>query len=321
MNQQTLNESNNSQDLLNQIIFEYFKEQSRKRRWRIIRRILIVCGLITLVGVVNYNRVGETAARLKPHVGLIDVKGEIISSQVSSADIFMKSLTNAYESKGLKALILRIDSPGGSPVQADYMYNTVRYFKLKHADVKIYAVCVDTCASAAYYVASAADEIYANPSSMVGSIGVLYNGFGFVDVMSKVGVSRRLKTSGSNKGFMDPFSPENPNQEKDLMMMLDIVHNQFIKQVKLGRGSRLKINDDTFSGLIWTGVQAKEMGLIDGFASSGQLLREVINLDSVVDYTEKQSVLEQFADRLGSSMIGQLPHALGMKQGLQELYG
>ncbi|MDF1757916.1 MAG: S49 family peptidase [Legionellaceae bacterium] len=321
MNQQSASDTSNPQEIINQIVLEHFKEQNRKRRWRWVRRILVTLVIIFLVVAFNYGRVEDTATKNKPHVGIIDIKGEINSSQVVSSDSLMKSLTSAYESKGLKALILRIDSPGGSPVQADYMFNALRYFRDKYPDVKTYSVCVDMCASAAYYVASAADEIYANPSSLVGSIGVVYNGFGFVEAMEKLGVSRRLKTSGSNKGFMDQFSPVKLEQEKDLMVMLDLIHNQFIKQVKLGRGSRLKINDETFSGLIWTGEQAREMGLIDGFASSGQLARDIIKIESLVDYTEKHSVIDQFADKLGSSIVHQLPQAIGIKQGIKELHG
>ena len=149
------------------------------------------------------------------------------------------------------------------------------------------------------------------------SIGVVYNGFGFVGTMEKLGVSRRLKTSGNNKGFMDQFSPENPEQEKNLLVMLDLIHDRFIKQVKKGRGNRLKPNDKLFSGLIWTGSQAKELGLIDGFASSGQLMRDIIKVDTVVDYTEKHSFIERFAGRLGSSMVSQIPEALGIKQGFR----
>ena len=178
--------------------------------------------------------------------------------------ILLKGIDNAYKNKGLKALILRINSPGGSPVQAEYMYNTVKYYKSKYPEVKTYAVCVDLCASAAYYVAVAADEIYASPASMVGSIGVLYNGFGFVDVMNKIGVTRRLQTSGVNKGFLDPFSPVSEFQKQKLQSMLDLIHQQFINRVKEGRGSRLHIDEDTFSGLFWTGEQALSFGLIDG---------------------------------------------------------
>ncbi len=313
--EQSLNAENNSQALLTKIVSEYFKEQKRKRRSRWFKRIVFFLIIAFLIGIASLDRMEDAANKIKPHVGLIDIKGEIMDTpQMSSSDIFMKSLTSAYENKGLKALILRIDSPGGSPVQADYMYNAVRYFKKKYPEVKTYAVCVDSCTSAAYYVASAADEVYANQASIVGSIGVVYNGFGFVGAMEKFGISRRLKTSGNNKGFMDPFSPENLEQEKDLMVMLDLIHDRFIKQVKKGRGNRLKSNDELFSGLVWTGTQAKELGLIDGFASSGQLMRDIIKVETAVDYTEKHSFIERFAGRLGSSMISQIPETLGMRQ-------
>ncbi len=316
--EQSINSENNSQALLTSIVAEYFKEQKRKRRWRWVKRIIILLIFVGLIGIASLDHMEDSANKNKPHVGLVDIKGEIMDNQqISSSDIFMKSLTTAYESKGLQALILRINSPGGSPVQADYMYTAVRYFKKKHPAVKVYAVCVDTCTSAAYYIASAADEIYANPASIVGSIGVVYNGFGFVAAMEKLGISRRLRTSGNNKGFMDQFSPENPEQAKDLGVMLDLIHKQFIKQVKKGRGDRLKADDKLFSGLIWTGTQAKELGLIDGFASSGQLMRNVIKVDTAVDYTEKHSFFERVAGRLGSSMVSQIPEALGMRQGFK----
>ena len=314
----TVHNPSDSQVLLTKIVTEYFAQQKQQRTWRRIRRSLIVLLILAVGGLFLFEKLQASRTRATPHVGLIDIKGEIADGQFSgSADILMKSLKNAYQEQGLKALILRIDSPGGSPVQADYMFQTIRYFHTKYPSIKTYAVCVDTCASAAYYVASAADEIYANPSSLVGSIGVVFNGFGFVDAMKKVGITRRLETAGRNKGFMDQFSPINPEQEKSLQAMLNIIHEQFIAQVKLGRGSRLKIDDDTFSGLVWTGRQAKDKGLIDGFASAGQLARDIIKIDQLVDYTEKQSVLEQMAGKFGSAMVNQIPEALGLKQGFR----
>ena len=259
----------------------------------------------------------DAATRIKPHVGIVDLKGEIFDGLSASADNLTKSLRAAYEAKGLKAIILRIDSPGGSPVQADYMFNAIRYFRKEHPDVKYYAVCVDSCTSAAYYVAAAADEVYASPSSLVGSIGVIYNGFGFVDAMQKFGVSRRLETAGANKGFMDQFSAVNPMQVKRLQVMLDLIHQQFIDQVKLGRGQRLKSDPDLFSGLVWTGTQAKELGLIDGFASAGQLMRDVIKVDAAFDYTEKHSVFDKLIRNLGAEVVSQLPKALGVHAGIQ----
>ena len=306
-----------SQALLNQIVIEYMREKKRKRFWQWVRRMFFLLVILWLVYEFISMRSEDAVTRSKPHVGLIDVKGAIFDDKAADSDNFIKGLNKAYDSKALKAVIIRIDSPGGSPVQADYMYKSLRYYRQKYPEIKVYAVCVDVCASAAYYVAAAADEIYANPSSLVGSIGVLYNGFGFVDTMQKLGVTRRLMTAGRNKGFLDQFSPINVAQEKTLQTMLDLIHQQFIDNVKAGRGNRLQIDNDTFSGLFWTGLQAKERGLIDGFASSGQLAREIIKVERVVDYTYQQSVMERVAKNIGTAMADQLPMALGMKPGFQ----
>lgn len=304
-----------SQLLLAQLAAEFLREKKLRRRRGLFKGILVLV-LILWGAYLLISFRGEQASETKaPHVGLIDVKGNIFENEAASAENFSKSIDKAYSSKGLKALILRIDSPGGSPVQAEYIYNTIQYYRKMHDDIKIYAVCVDTCASAAYYIASAADEIYASPSSIVGSIGVLYNGFGFVDAMQKLGVSRRLQTAGTNKGFMDQFSPVNPGQEKLLQTMLDIIHQEFINKVKAGRGDRLKVDSETFSGLFWTGIQAKERGLIDGFASSGQLVRETIKLKNVVDYSYKETPFERVAKRMGVAMVDHLPEAFGFKTG------
>ncbi|MGV3740496.1 MAG: S49 family peptidase [Gammaproteobacteria bacterium] len=314
MNQSNPDQENSAQNLLNQIVIEHYKEKKQLQNRRKWRRIFYVTVLVLGVFYFFYAHKSDIALRATPHVALIDIKGEIFDNMSASADNLSKSLQAAYEASGLEAVIYRIDSPGGSPVQADYMFNAIRYYHKKYPKVKSYAVCGDTCASAAYYVASAADEIYANPASLVGSIGVLYNGFGFVDAMQKIGVSRRLETAGSNKGFMDPFSPVDLQQEQNLKVMLDLIHQRFIEQVKLGRGKRLKPSDTIFSGLVWTGVQAKELGLIDGFASTGQLLRDVIKQDKVVDYTEKTNVLDQLAKNLGAEMMNQLSLVLGFKR-------
>ena len=306
-----------SQVLLNQLVMDYMRDNKRRRIWRGVMSafilFLIFCGLYFAIS----EHSDDLTLRNSPHVGLIDLKGEIFDGKSGGSDNFMKGISAAYENKSLKAIILRIDSPGGSPVQADYMYNAIMYYRKLHPEIKLYAVCVDTCASAAYYVAAAANEIYANPASVVGSIGVLYNGFGFVDTLEKLGVTRRLQTAGRNKGFLDQFSPIDPNQQKTLQVILDLIHQQFIEKVKAGRGDRLHIDDDTFSGLFWTGVQAKERGLIDGFASSGQLARTIIKIDRVVDYTYEPSMLERVSKSIGTAMADQLPMALGMKQGFQ----
>lgn len=316
------NETNNStsqdsQALLNQVILDYMKEQRRKRKWRLFMRLiyLIFFGFI-VYQIVSASKEDVTVSN-KPHVGLIDINGEIADAKSANADDFLKGMVAAYKNKKLQALILRINSPGGSPVQAEYMYNTIKYYNGKYPKVKIYAVCVDLCASAAYYIAAAADEIYASPSSMVGSIGVLYNGFGFVDLMQKVGVSRRLQTAGANKGFLDPYSPATDAQKQTLQTMLDIIHQQFINRVKQGRGDRLKINNDTFSGLFWTGEQSLPLGLIDGFGSSRQVARDVIKNDHIVNYTYKQNIIDRVSKNIGTALADELPMSLGLKPGLK----
>ncbi|KTD24767.1 signal peptide peptidase [Legionella lansingensis] len=306
-----------SQTLLNQIVIEYMREQKRKRRWRWVIRSIVILFIVLLIYQMYSYGDEDKALKLKPHVGLIDVNGTIFDTEGASAENFAKSMQTAYKSTGLRALILRINSPGGSPVQADYMYNTLQYYRHKYPNIKTYAVCVDMCASAAYYVAAGADEIYANPASIVGSIGVLFNGFGFVDAMHKLGITRRLQIAGKNKGFLDPFSPETPQQVQLLQTMLDNIHQLFISRVKEGRGSRLHIDEDTFSGLFWTGEQAKARGLIDGFASSGQLAREKMQLEKVVDYTYKPTLFERFSKNLGTAFADHLPEALGLKPGVR----
>lgn len=316
-NDVTSQSSPDSQALLNQLIIDYMRDQKRKRKWRWVFRsifLLFIAYFVYELATMNNDEVGTNT---KPHVGLVDLDGEIFDSKSANSDDFAKGIDSAYKNSGLKALILRINSPGGSPVQAEYMFNTLKYYRAKYPDIKTYAVCVDLCASAAYYVAVAADEIYASPSSMVGSIGVLYSGFGFVDTLQKLGVTRRLQTSGVNKGFLDPFSPTSDIQKQKLQTMLDLIHQQFINRVKEGRGSRLLIDDETFSGLIWTGEQALASGLIDGYASSGQLARDVIKIDNLIDYTHKQNIFDTVTKNLGTAIADQLPLSLGLKPGVR----
>lgn len=307
----------NSQEVLNQLILDHLLERKRKRIWRWVLRAIFMVIVVWIFYGAFMSRRAEIAARVGSHVGIIDIKGVITDKQAASAENFLESLKHAYENKGMKALVLRIDSPGGSPVQADYMYNALKHHREKYPDIKTYAVCVDLCASAAYYVAAAADEIYAAPSSMVGSIGVIYNGFGFVDTLQKLGATRRLQTAGAHKGMLDQFSPEKPEDVAYLQRMLDLVHQQFIDKVKEGRGTRLKIDEETFSGLFWTGVQAKERGLIDGFGSSESVARDIIKEEHFVDYTTKENVMELLAKNLGAEVASSLPAAFGLKPGFQ----
>lgn len=310
-------EQSDAQPILNQIVLEYMREQKRKRRWRWLTRSFFIAIMLFVAYQFTSSRLDDLNQAGQEHVGLIDISGTIFDGQSANADDFAKGLDEAYSSKSMKALILRINSPGGSPVQADYMFNTIRHYQKQHADVKVYAVCVDMCASAAYYIAAAADEIYADESSIVGSIGVIYNGFGFVGAMEKLGITRRMQTAGKYKGILDPFSPETPEQQQKLQNMLDTVHQQFIAKVKEGRGKRLLIDDDTFSGLFWTGLDAKKRGLIDGFGSSGQVARDIIKNEHLVNYTYQESMFEKVAKSIGTAMAEHLPEALGMKAGLQ----
>ena len=239
---------------LEKLLFSALKEQRRKRRWGIFFKFLffiaILCFLIVLWPTTANL---PTASKAKAHIGLIDIRGIIDASTSADADNVIEGLQNAFEDKNTRSVILRINSPGGSPVQAAQIYNQIRYLRHKYPAIKLYAVCDDLCASAAYYIASASDDIYANPASLVGSIGVLMDGFGFVDTLKKVGVTRRLLTAGEHKGFLDPFSPEKADEKLIAERMLANVHQQFIDAVKQGRGNRLKDNPELFSGLAWTG--------------------------------------------------------------------
>lgn len=303
-----------SQALMNQMILDYMRDQRNRRRWRWLLRIIFLLIIVSLFFKANQMDLNKkTTAYLNPHVGLIDISGEISSGTEGSSDAFAKSMKKAYDNENMKALILRINSNGGSPVQAEYMYSMIQDYRKHYPNIKVYAVCVDACLSAAYYIAAAADDIYASPSSMVGSIGVLYNGFGFVGTLDKLGMSRRLQTAGSNKGFLDPFSPETGMQKQELQTMLDLIHQQFIERVKEGRGSRLHQDSNTFSGLFWTGKQALGIGLIDGFASSRELANKTLKMKYTIDYTYKDDFFERFSKNIGMSAARELPAAFGLK--------
>lgn len=286
-------------DLVNRLAFAAVNEQRRARRWGIFFKSLIFIYLFSLLLMTV-----DLGANLQPgkHTAVIEINGEIADDMPASADNVVGSLRDAFEDKNTAGIVLRINSPGGSPVQADYIYNEIKRLQKLHPETKVYAVITDICASGGYYIAAAADEIYANPSSLVGSIGVVMNGFGFVNAMNKLGVERRLSTAGSHKGFLDPFSPVNPAETKHLEGMLGNIHKQFITAVREGRGKRLKDNPDLFTGLIWTGVQAKELGLVDQMGSASFVAREVIGEENMVDFTAHESFVDRFAERIGMTM-------------------
>lgn len=295
--------STNSDELLRDLLFATLKEQRARRRWGIFFKSLFFIFLFSMVYFFwsQNEDTFSTPGKSSAHTALVDVSGDIDADSQANADDIVTGLDEAFKDADTKGVILRIDSPGGSPVQASYVYNEIMRQRALHPDIKVYAVCTDMCTSAAYYMASATDQIYANPESLVGSIGALIDGFGFVDSMQKLGVERRLFVSGAHKGFLDPFSPLNPDDAKFAQTMLDQVHQQFISDVMKGRGDRLKVNQDTFSGLAWTGQQALPLGVIDGFGSAGQVARNVIKADDIVDYTVKPNFFDQFAQQIGAS--------------------
>ena len=286
--------------VLEKLVLATVAEQRAARRWRIFWRLL---GL-ALIGAVlwgMYARDLTGAAKSTPHTAVIDIKGEIAADTQASADAVVSAMRSAFEDPGAQAVVLLINSPGGSPVQAGIINDEIVRLKGKY-DKPLYAVVEESCASAAYYIASAADEIYVDKASIVGSIGVLMDGFGFVGTMDKLGVERRLLTAGENKGFLDPFSPMAPEQRAYALTMLEQIHQQFIAVVKQGRGKRLKITPETFSGLFWSGQQAVAMGLADGLGSLDYVAREVVKAEEVVDYTQRDNVAERLARRLGAAM-------------------
>lgn len=298
-----------SSNALDRLADYYIKEQKRKRFWSIAFKLIIVVSLC-LIYLISHYSVVEPMMRERPHVGLVDIQGVIQEHGSGSADSIASALHIAGQSKGIKGLILRINSPGGSPVQADYMFNEIRRWKKAHVDVPVYAVCTDMCASAAYYIAAAADDIYANQSSIVGSIGVIYNGFGVTELMKKVGVESRIQTSGEHKAIMNPLLPESAADKAHLQTMLDSIHQRFIARVKEGRGKRIGNDKALYSGLFWSGEKAKELGLIDDYASAGTLVRAVFNDAKVIDYTEKQNLMDRLAKRFGAEVSQGVQSAL-----------
>lgn len=276
-------------------------EQRAARRWRNLWRAVWTSLVVALVVLGWMN--APSSAPSTPHTAVIELKGELSGDGPVSAVSVMESLRSAFEDPGAQGVVLIINSPGGSPVQAGLINDEIHRLKALH-NKPIYAVVEETCASAAYYVAVAADEIYVDKASVVGSIGVLMEGFGFTGLMDKLGIERRLLTAGANKGFLDPFSPQSESQRQHALKMLGEIHEQFIAVVKKGRGERLKETPDMFSGLFWSGVQSVEMGLADGLGSVDHVAREIIKAEEIVDYTQKENVAEKLAKRFGAA-VGQ----------------
>jgi protease-4 len=301
MNNEDLKPSDPSweRQTLEKLAFAMIAEQQAARRWRSFWRVIWLVVLGAGVWMAMSKTPSSTPSTL-PHTAVIDIKGEIGAEGDASSVNIIDSLRAAFDDAGAQAVVLSIDSPGGSPVQAGLINDEILRLKALHKK-PVYAVVGDTCASAAYYIAAAADEIYVDKASIVGSIGVLMDGFGFTGLMDKVGVERRLLTAGANKGFLDPFSPQTDKQRTHALEMLNEIHQQFIGVVKAGRGDRLKETPDMFSGLFWSGAQSIDMGLADGLGSVDYVAREIVKAEEIVDYTRKENVAERLAKRFGAA--------------------
>jgi protease-4 len=302
--------------LLEKAVLAGVQEQRRARRWGIFFKLLTFLYLFgALLMFSPLFDLQKTAARGEAHTALVEVRGMIADNEAASADNIVSSLRAAFEDPKTKGVVLRINSPGGSPVQSGYIYDEIRRLRGEHPDTKVYAVITDLGASGAYYIASAADEIYADKASLVGSIGVTAASFGFVDLMGKLGVERRVYTSGEHKAFLDPFQPQKDDETRFWQGVLDTTHRQFIESVKKGRGDRLKVDGhpELFSGLVWSGEQALELGLVDKLGSTSYVAREVIGAKEIVDYTKQDTPFDRFAKRLGASMAEQLAMWMGFQ--------
>lgn len=285
---------------LEKLVFATLKEQRSVRRWRMFSRLLWLI-LLGAIAWFLFQQQTMGVVQSTPHTAVIEIRGEISSASPASAEGVVAALRLAFADKGARAVVLLIDSPGGSPVQAGIINDEITRLKSLHKK-KVYAVVEETCASAAYYIAAAADEIYVDKASLVGSIGVLMDGFGFTGLMEKLGIERRLMTAGENKAMLDPFSPQNPEQSAYIQSMLGEIHAQFIAVVKRGRGARLKETPDMFSGMVWSGPRAVELGLADGLGSLDFVARDVVKAEEVVDYTQRENLGSRLARQFGASI-------------------
>jgi protease-4 len=291
--------------VLEKVALAAVTEQRRARRWGIFFKFLIFAYLFVLL-FIGMGWIGKKDGSVDKHTALVELNGVIGPQSAASAEAIMQGLADAFKDKRTQGVILRINSPGGSPVQSGYINDEIRRLRAKYPAIPLYAVVEDMCASGGYYVAVAADRIYVNKASMIGSIGVLMNGFGFTGTMEKLGVERRLLAAGENKGFLDPFSPLNDDQKGHAKKMLAEIHEQFIDVVRKGRGKRLKETPEMFSGLIWVGQKSIELGLADALGSAEQVARDVIKAEDIVDFTPRENVAERFAKRFGASMAESL---------------
>lgn len=304
-------------DVISRLAFAAINEQKRSRRWSIFFKILLFIYLFMVFWMIQGDR-GESGIVHGDHTALVELKGVIADNEDANADDVVLALRDAFKNSGTRGVILRINSPGGSPVQAGYINDEIHRLRKQYPKIPIYAVVTDICASGGYYVAVAADKIYADKASIVGSIGVRMSGlttFGFVDAMKKLGIERRMLAAGDDKAMLDPFSPLKEDEVKHVTALLENIHRQFINVVKEGRGDRLKGDEHTlFNGLYWTGEEAVDLGLVDALGNSSYVAREVIGAEKIVDYTHRPSPLERLTDRLGVVMAKGFAGTLGVTE-------
>jgi len=292
--------TDNATEALAGLVRESLDEKRRARRWSIGFRVFYaLLALFAVLALVSHGSPG--AGGKTPHTALVRIEGVIEDGGEVSADRITEALRDAFGNPQVKGIVLQIDSPGGSPVQSDLIHREIRRLRALHKDIPVHATVLDLCASGGYYIAAAADRIHVNPSSVVGSIGVIMNGFGFTGSMERLGVERRVLTAGENKAFLDPFAPLKPDEETHAKALLDDIHANFIAAVKQGRGSRLKDDGRLFGGLMWTGKQAIELGLADAVGSTDSVAREVLKAPEVVDYTPQPDLAEKLAKRFGAA--------------------
>jgi len=294
-------ESGWERGVLEKLAFAAVSEQKKTRRWGVFFKLLSFTYLSVALAMIVLPRFKGEFSYDGAHAAVIDVKGMILDGEAADADVVIEGLRDALKDEGTKGVILNINSPGGSAVQSAYIYDEILRQKKLHPDIPIYAVVGDMCASGGYYVAAATDKIFVSPASLIGSIGVVMNGFGFTNVLEKLGVERRLLTAGAHKAFLDPFSPVNQVEAEHMQALLDQVHKQFIAAVKTARGDRLKETPDMFSGLVWNGEEGVKLGLADGFGSIDSVVREELGVKEKVNYTPQDRLFDRLAGRFGAS--------------------
>jgi len=303
------NDGNWERQAIEKLAFAALKEQRRARRWGIFFKLLTFA-YVTVLLVMAFDWKGRAETSSEGHTALVEVNGVISAGSDASAEKVTTALNAAFKDKGTRGVVVRVNSPGGSPVQAQAIFDEMKRLRKKYPSIPLYAVVEDVCASGGYFVAVGADRIFVAKSSIVGSIGVRMDSFGFTGLMEKLGIERRLITAGDNKGLLDPFLPVDEKQKAHVVGMIGEIHGQFISVVREGRGKRLKESDDMFSGLIWTGAKSVELGLADAIGTLDHVAREVIKAEDIVDYTQKENVAEKLARRFGAGVAGAFAEVL-----------